>query len=315
MLTLPNRLYIKMDVNNDYFLSYLEPLGVIRITVDKAYGFAEEAKGKVKHFFSKITRAAPDCYVKVEVGAEPEWKTTMKANTTNPIWNETHDFVVSDYDQCIKLDVEDQDVGGDDEVGLGVTTIEEILRSGGRKELSLVRKGEQSAGKLALTAQFFKFEPDATSFSAPDHNAAGQVCGVAVVLVAGAFGIKGQREQLHPSVKVTWGQKHHFQTAILADAPGSDISNPAFDSNFRIPITSDMVGAGAESFRIALFDKETEIGAVEVPFMDVVKAPSMILQNKFDVGNGTFVRASVMLRGLRAAAIEELALPTRAKPV
>ncbi len=36
----------------------------------------------------------------------------MKNNKVKPSWNETHDFVVSDFEQCIKVGVEDQDVNG-----------------------------------------------------------------------------------------------------------------------------------------------------------------------------------------------------------
>lgn len=64
MFTLPNRYLVKLDAKNDWFKTYLYPLGVLRVTVEKAWGFAEEAKGGVKKLFAKVTRAAPDCYVK-----------------------------------------------------------------------------------------------------------------------------------------------------------------------------------------------------------------------------------------------------------
>lgn len=110
MLTLPNRYLVKLDANNDYFKTYLYPLGVIRVTVEGAWGFAEEAKGTMKKLFTKVTRAHPDCFAKIEVGAEEAWQTSTKNNTTHPTWNETHDFVVSDYSQCIRIGVEDHDV-------------------------------------------------------------------------------------------------------------------------------------------------------------------------------------------------------------
>ena len=69
MFTLPNRFLVKLDANSDFFNIFLLPQGVIRITVEKAWGFASEAKGSAKKFFSKITRASPDCYAKVDVGA------------------------------------------------------------------------------------------------------------------------------------------------------------------------------------------------------------------------------------------------------
>jgi len=309
MVVLPNRYLVKIDANNDYFKTHLYPLGIVRVTVEKAWGFAEEAKSSAKKFFSKLTRASPDCYAKVSVGAEEAWQTSVKNNTTRPTWGETHDFVVTDFDQCLKIDVMDQDVGGDDEVGLAVTTVKDILLAGGRQDLALLRKGEQTDGQVSVACQFFEFAADGTSFSASaDHKAAGQLRGLVTILVAGASGIQGQREELKPSVVVTWGKKHHFRTVIKTDAPGTDINNPAFDQNFRIPITAD---TGAEDFRIALMNGEKEVGGVDVAYADVVGAPDMTLQHAFDVGGGATVRASICLRGVRAASMQEKVLPHR----
>jgi Ca2+-dependent lipid-binding protein len=312
MMVLPNRFLVKLDTNNDYFKAYHYPLGMVRITVDKAWGFAEEATSKTKKLFSKLTRASPDCYAKVEVGAEAAWKTSTKNNTTTPTWGETHDFVVSDFHQCITVDVEDHDVGSDDQVGIGITTVRDIILAGGKQELALVRKGEETDGKVAISAEFFHFAADGGSFSASAHAGDGRLCGLATVLVAGALGIKGAREQLGPSVVVSWGDKHKFQTAVKADAAGTDINNPTWDQGFRIPLTSDVVGAKA-SFRIALMDKKNELGFVEVPYEKVLKAPDMILQDKFDVGGGATVRASICLRGVQVASKEEVDLPQRGK--
>lgn len=341
MAVLPNRFLVKLDANNDYFKTYLYPLGIVRVTIDRAWGFAEgkprttynsspdhkltyllrcaESKSATGKFFSKLTRASPDCYANVNVGAEETWKTSTKSNTTTPKWRETHDFVVTDFDQCIKVDVEDEDVGGDDEVGIAATTVKDILTAGGHEDLALIRKGQDTDGKVSVAAQFFKFEATAGSFSAPDHKGDGKLCGLVTILVASAFGIKGQREQLKPSVVVTWGEKHKFQTAIKEDAPGTDINNPAFDQNFRIPITADLVGSGAESFRIALMDGEKEVGGKDVPFAEVLKAPDMILRQHFDMGGEGSVRAAICLRGVTAATMEQtagsagMALPQRPK--
>jgi Ca2+-dependent lipid-binding protein len=314
MLVLPNRLLIKLDAGNDYFKTYLYPLGILRITVEKAWGFAEEKKGAGQKFLSKLTRASPDAYCNVSVGAEDGWRTSTKNNTTSPAWNEVHDFIIADFDQCITFDLLDQDVGVDDQIGLAVTTVKDALLAGGKQELSLMRKEEPTEGKISLSCEFYRLAADGGSFSASDHRAEGRLCGVATVLVAGAFGIPGQREELQPSVVVTWGEKHHFQTATKSDAPGTDISNPTFEQAFRIPVTADMVGSGAQSFRIALMNKKHEMGAVDVPLSDVLKAPDMILQNKLDVGGGATVRASICLRGISpAATMEEAKLTQRQK--
>ncbi|KXJ90394.1 hypothetical protein Micbo1qcDRAFT_148365 [Microdochium bolleyi] len=311
MLVLPNRFLVKMDSNADYFKTYHHPLGVVRITVDKAWGFAEEAQSKAKKFLSKLTRASPDCYATVQVGAEPEWRTTTKNNTTTPTWGETHDFVVSDFDQHVILNVHDHDVGSDDHVGLATVSVKDLMLAGGKTELSMVYPGgEETGGKIALSAEFLEFAPESSSFSASSHSGEGKLCGLLTVLVAGALGIKGQREELKPSVVVTWGDKHRFQTAIKSDAPGTDINNPSFDQQFRIPLTSDLVGSSAAALRIAILNGEGEVGSVEVPFADVLGAPEQTLENQFDLGGGTKVRASFSARGVKEAKLE---LPTREK--
>ncbi len=96
ILVLPNRLLIKLDATSDYFKTQLYPLGIIRLTVEKALGFAEDKQSASKKFLSKLTRASPDTYCKVSVGAEEAWRTSTKNNTTSPAWNEVHDFVVTD---------------------------------------------------------------------------------------------------------------------------------------------------------------------------------------------------------------------------
>lgn len=313
MFTLPNRYLVKLDANNDYFKTYLYPLGVLRVTVENASGFAEEAKGGMKKLFNKVTRAAPDCYVKTQVGAETEFKTKTINNKHHPAWNETHDFVVSDMDQVVKFELYDSDVNGDDEIGMAVTTVKESLKSGGKHDLSLVtKKGEETDGHLTVSVEYFDYVADGGSFNASSHKGEGKDCGLATVLVAAAMGIKGDRASLKPSVKVTWGENHTYQTAQKTDAPGTDINNPSFDQNFRMPIDSvgGWISSKAEDFHIALMDGQKEVGSVSVPFADVEKAEGMILQKDFDVGNGAKVRAAIALRGLGSG---QQQLPNRTK--
>lgn len=309
IIVMPNRFLYKIDAANDYFKTQISPIGVIRLTVEKASGFVEEKESPGKRFLSKLTGASPDTYCKVSVGAEEPWRTTTKNNTTNPSWDEVHDFVVTDLNQCITVDLLDHDLNSDDQIGIGVTTVKDILSGGGKHELSLVHKDQPIEGKVSLSCKFFHVGPDDGSFSASEHGAEGLLCGIATVLVSGAYGVPGRREELAPSVAVTWGEKHHFQTAVVTDTPGTDISNPTFDSTFRIPVTADMVASGAQSFRIALLNKKLETGSVEIPLSDVQNAPDMVLQNTFDVGGGAAVRASISLRGIVPASLEELTLP------
>jgi Ca2+-dependent lipid-binding protein len=313
ILVMPNRYLYKLDAANDYFKTQLYPLGIIRLTVEKAWEFAQDKQSASKKFLSKLTRDSPDAYCKVAVGAEETWRTSTKNNTTSPAWNEVHDFVVTDLDQCITIDLWDEDVGSDDHYGLAATTVKDILSAGGKQELGLVHKEQPVEGKIALSCKFYRFAANDSSFSASDHSAEGLLCGVATIMIAGAFDIPGNRKELSPSVVVTWGEKHHFQTAVITDVPGTDISNPAFDTTFRIPTTASMVGSRAQSFRIALMNKKDKIGSVEIPLSDVSKAPDMILQKNFDVGGGATVRAGISLRGITPATMEEIILPQRQK--
>lgn len=313
MFTLPNRFLLKLDASTDYFKTYHYPLGIVRLTVEKAWGFGEEAKSSTTKLFNKLTGAAPDCYATVDVGAEESWKTATKKNTNRPTWNETHDFVVSDFEQCIKVDVKDEDVNVDDEVGLAVTTVREILVAGGSQELTLVHKGEETEGRVSISCQFFNYVADTGSLPASDHKGDGRFSGIVTILIASALGIKGQREDLKPSVVVTWGKTQQFQTVVKTDAVGTDINNPAFDQAFRFLITTDLMGSNPEDFRIALLDGEKETGGVDIPFATVADAPDKVLQQQFDVGNGATVRASIWLRGVAPGETSQVALPNRSK--
>ncbi|KAK4154108.1 extended synaptotagmin-2 [Chaetomidium leptoderma] len=293
MAVLPNRFLVKLDTNNDFLKTYQHQLGVLRLTVESGKDLGEEKEGK--SFFEKLVHDVPDCFAKVRVSAETEWRTAMAKNTRDPEWNETSDFLVSDYDQNIQVDVTDDDTAGrDDDLGLGTTTIKDLLLNGGRQELSLTHKEQPTAAKVTISGQFFKFVPDASSFSSEGASIVGQL----TVLVASAFGIKGKRQDLKPSVKVTWGE-HTFRTPIKFDAPGSDIENPSFDQAFRVPITGAMVPG--PPVKLTLLDGEVERGSVDVALDDVLAGEGLTLQKFFDVGDGATVRAGLWLRGIAPA--------------
>ncbi|KAF1952585.1 C2 domain-containing protein [Byssothecium circinans] len=301
MAVLPNRFLVKLDSSNDYFKTYVPHLGVLRLTVEKALGITGPKKSGAKRLLAKIVKDVPDCYCKVSVGAEGEWRTTTKKNAHDPEWNETHDFLVADFEQAITLDVQDDDLGADDDIGIGSIAVKDILLGGGTKEISLTHKGEPTDGRLTVHAKFFHLvsEPSTLSTENIEGGGDGQICGLATVLVASALGLQGQRDELNPSVKVAWGGKE-FRTAIKSYSPGTDIFNPSFDQSFRIPVTKDLVN-GSTSFKISLLNKENETGTVEIPFEDVLNAADSTVAEAYDVGSGASVRVSISLRGLRLA--------------
>jgi hypothetical protein len=304
MAVLPNRYLVKLDVANDYFKTYQHHLGVLRLTVDKVTGLAGRKKTGVMGFLDKISKDVPDCYCKVRVGAEKDvWRTSTKQNELEPVWDETHDFLVMDHDQFVSIDLRDEDIGGDGAVGLGITSIKQLLLSGGTQELSLIHGGETTATgiKLTLRAEYYHFVPDATSLSPSGGNNAAQdrICGLATVLIASVNGLTGHREDLKPSVKVSWGAKE-FRTSTMSYSPGVDIFNPGFDTPFKFPITADMISEPA-AFKVTLMNKDEEAGKVDIPFIDVLNAPGMVLQDKFAVGSGAVVRACICVSGTQLA--------------
>ncbi|KAJ7269047.1 hypothetical protein C8J57DRAFT_1435722 [Mycena rebaudengoi] len=296
MAVLPNRFLVKLDVNNDWFKTYQSHHGILRLTIGKASGIAAHKKGGVRGLLNRVVKDVPDCYVKVNVGSEPEWRTDVLKNKHDPEWNVTRDFLVMDYEQAIVLDVQDDDLAGDDDIGLAYTTVKDILLNGGAQELPLMHQGQKTAATLTVHAQFYNL----VSGEAPKAQNASQgkdeICGLVTVLVEGAKGLdtKQRPEDLSPSVKVTWGDKT-FVTAVLAYAPGTDIFNPRFDQAFKIPLTADMVARPAETFRIALLNKTQQTGSVEVAFRDVLQAKGMVKAESFDV------RASISVQGIQLA--------------
>ncbi|KAF7556271.1 hypothetical protein G7Z17_g1514 [Cylindrodendrum hubeiense] len=299
MAVLPNRFLVKLDASNDYFKTVQHHLGVIRLTIGAATGLTGPKKSGAKRFLEKLVKDVPDCYCEVNVGAEGEWRTSTQKNNHDPEWNETHDFLVTDHDQCITIDVQDDDIGGDDDIGIAATTVRQILLAGGTQELTLVHKGQPTESKLTVHAKFYNFIGDADSISATESQSEGQICGLASVLIAGVVGLSGQRDELNPSVKVSWGDKE-FVTPGKTYSPGTDIFNPAFDTAFRFPITADII-ADPPSFKLTLMNGAEEAGSYEVQFASVADAPGMSLAEEFDVGSGAAVRAQVSLRGLQLA--------------
>jgi Ca2+-dependent lipid-binding protein len=299
MAVLPNRFLVKLDSNNDYFKTYQPHLGTLRLTVEKASGItAPKKKSGASRLLQKIIKDVPDCFVKVNVGASEEWRTAVQKNNHEPVWNETHDFLVSDFEQQITLDIQDDDLVGDDDIGLGRTSIKEILLDGGSKELPLTHNGEPTDAKLIVHAKFYHFVAESSLLTA-EAQSDGQICGLVTVLIASALGLQGQRDELNPSVVVTWGDKK-FQTAAKTYTPGTDIFNPAFDQAFQIPLSADMI-ANPGSFKIALMNKTAETGAVEVPLGDVLSSPGLVKEDNFDVGSGASVRAQIFVHGLELA--------------
>ncbi|KAK4185162.1 hypothetical protein QBC35DRAFT_504271 [Podospora australis] len=294
MVVLPNRFLVKLDSTSDWFKTYQPQLGMLKLTIQGATDMGEELKSK--NIFKKLIHDVPDCYAKVNLGAQ-EFKTQTVKNNHHPEWNETQDFWVSDTDQTIEVDIKDDDTASDDDIGIATTTVKALLLAGGQQELGLTHKGEATNGKIKISAKFYHLVADASSFSSPEAGVVGQL----TVLVASALNIDGKREQLKPSVKVTWGA-NSFRTPIKLDAPGQDIQNPSFDQAYRVPIPSGTDMAGSGPVKLTLMDGETEKGSVDVSLQTVLEAPNLTLEQEFSLNSGAKIRAALILRGIKLSA-------------
>jgi len=295
MAVLPNRFLVKLDAANDYFKTYQHPLGVLRLTVESGANFGEEKEGK--HFFKRLIHDVPDCFVKLNLSAEPEWRTATVKNNRHPEWNETHDVLVTDHEQLLEADIKDDDTASDDDIGLGTISVKQLLLAGGRHDLPLAHKGQPTDGKITLHGEFHNFVPDATSFTSGEASG-DKILGLVSVLIASVRNLNGRRQDLKPSVRVYWGEGV-WRTAIKTDSPGFDIENPGFDQAFKIPILAGMFPG--PPVKIVLMDGEDEKGEAEVSLEEVLGAQDLALQRDFDVGNGVIVKAAIWLRGTKIA--------------
>lgn len=311
MAVLPNRFLYKLDTTSDWFKTYLPHLGVLRLTIGKATGLAPPKKsggatGKIEGLLSKVgLKDVPDCFANVTVGAEPAFRSTTKSNSMEPEWNETHDFLVADYEQNLVIEINDEDVGENDAMGVATVSVKKLLLGGPEaQDLPLLRKDvQESDARVTVRAQFLKLIDDAGTLAAVQEAGEAEVVGLATVLIASVHNLQGQRDELKPNVKVAWGTdpKQAFNTTTQTYYPGMDIFNPSFDQGFKFPITKAML-ANPPGFEITLMNgTEEKVGAVELPFEEILNAEGCVKEGELDVGGGVHVRAQVSVRGLQLA--------------
>lgn len=287
LAVLPNRLLVKIDPANDYYKTYQQHLGFLRLTVKSASGFKTP-----KGFFKDV----PDLYCKVKMGASEAWKTDTINNSCDPEWNETKDFLLSDHDQIISIEVLDDDLTGDDKHGNASITVGQLLLKGEEDELPLLMDRVDTGGKVKISCDVYQFSKDLTSLESEEHQKEGLMCGMLTILVAGASDVPGSRKELAAHCKVQFGD-NKFDTPMVFDVPGLDPNNPAWDSAFRVPLTGDVVSSATE-VSLALYDKKEKLGTITVPWDDVIAAPDSCLTDKYKLGNGASIHARIDVCGI-----------------
>jgi Ca2+-dependent lipid-binding protein len=122
-------------------------LGNVSITAVKGRGFQIEKRRMKKDDI-------PDVYLNIKVGGSNKpWKTSTFTNNTEPEWNESTTFWVSDESDMITIDAFDCDKGKidkDDELGSARLTVGELFSAGGTMDVELKVDGEATGAFITL---------------------------------------------------------------------------------------------------------------------------------------------------------------------
>ena len=175
LLVLPNRLTVRlMDDSSGldmFYRSYQKPL-LLRLTVLEATGL----KNTDQRF---LVPDKSDPYAVVRVGSKQVTTATIK-NDLNPKWNETHEFLVHSVEQSVRIEVYDDDFGGDDHLGTAVFSLLGIADT-----IPQEFTASLGVGTIRIRAETFGLHVD----SRPEVPESGGTSAVLVVLVDQAFGL------------------------------------------------------------------------------------------------------------------------------
>ena len=297
MVVLPNRMMYKMDAVNDFFASYQPPLGILHLILESGRGFV------VEH---RLLRAAdiPDVYCNISLGSSKVWRTSTISDNLTPVWNESADFVVSDYEQQISVHAFDQDdeiLDADDDLGLAKLNLSDLLLSPGKTaEVELI---DTRTKQRIRTGAFVQLRGEIcplttsnmTSIEQPDP-APNSLCGMLIILVSRAYELPVAKREAASYVKVTYNyvddrsnvadKSLSFVTSTVVDYPGLDALNPQYDTAFEIPLTSEMMRSNTERnyIQLTLMNGSTVLGTTEVTFADLKSAANNTITEKRVLG-------------------------------
>lgn len=295
LLVLPQQLLVKLDAQTSIVEAHQEPLGVCRIAPLRAGEF------KVQNKDSFLWEDVPDVYLKITLGAHPTWRTKTVDDSTTPKFDESRDFLLSDHDQLVTVEAYDDDVTGDTYLGTGTLTVGQLLSSPDHTVEVVLRNAKKDEGDhfvdnctVTLRCAVFPLGTDVASLEQGQHLA-----GLLTVLVANAYAVPGERQDMASCVRVTFGERE-FCTPIVCDVPGvTDGANPAFDKSFLVALGAEDEESIVDTpLVLTLENGEEEIGQVSVKYAQLLEAPNLTIERKADVGQGASIKFSVSLRGV-----------------
>lgn len=292
ILCLPNRMLIKLDPLASIYETYQGPSHVLRLTIESGAGFKSTGC---------IIKDVPDCYVACRFGANPVVQTETKKNDETPEWNQSFDFLFSDNDQVISMDILDSDVGKDDLLGSAKTSVGKLMDEGKTATLPIYATDKETTEKkdsgatITISAVALKLVPDATSLEQPAVEGSSTCHGVLTVLVAGAKGLVGKREELKTQVALACGEQTGA-TPVVMDAPMVDTCNPSYDYVFRVLLTPEIVAA-KDDVKLTLKNDGHSIGEYAFTVEEILGAPGLTMESEFPVASGGVLRAKAFIHG------------------
>mmetsp|Transcript_43914 Transcript_43914/g.92411 ORF Transcript_43914/g.92411 Transcript_43914/m.92411 type:complete len:737 (+) Transcript_43914:172-2382(+) len=311
ILVLPNRMVLPMDLGTyDFFDTYYPPVGMVRVTAVEARGFKVQ-KGR---FMKDI----PDCYVMISLGAskfaDPPFKTSVKKDSLNPVWNEAGDFILYDLDQEVYIEVWDKDKEEDDRLGNAKVAVRDLFDKDGAMELPLELGGEKNGCFITIRADLHHLSSQKVgSFSSPSYAGKNQLCGLATILVTKAFDIPIPKEDAACNVKIIYGKGGDFEktfyTPVVMDYPGIDALNPMFNSVYHIPITAAMLSDKTKNKTVTFILVDNpgangtkahgELGTLICTLDEVISADMHMITKTSFIGNkGAKLEYRISLNGM-----------------
>lgn len=297
-MVLPRRRLVKLDAATSFFDIYKPPIGVARLTMLHGTGFVVEERNFLQ------SADIPDCYVVASMGNAKHRTATIK-DDLNPVWDETIDFLLCDFDQVIHMDVIDEDGGPldpDDFLGAADVTVGQVLLQNGQTTIELLDEGgKPTNARITVGVQRVDLTENLASLSASAMEGhANEISGLLTVLIGQANNLPVDKENVSACVKLSYGNQE-FSTKLVADYAGLDSLNPFFDDVFHIPLTADLLlpEGRIKDFELILLNQNESLGVITLTHERVVSAPKCVLTEKEAIGTGgASLVYRVILRGL-----------------
>ena len=295
LLVLPNRLTVKLDESLDFRTVYQPPIGVARITVERGRGFVIEKRKLQKDDI-------PDVYCRVSMGGNEAWTTSVQKDNLKPVWNETHDFVLSDNDQVVLVEAWDEDTGTldpDDFLGKARVSVGDLLLAGGKLEVPLVDKHHASTDAFVTircgVQRFTSMSLSSLSDASKHH-----VGGIIVIVIGQAYDVPSSALKAGTCVRVSQG-KTVFTTDVVAEGPGIDARNPTFDKAYLIEIRSNT--QARTPIEVEVRNGRKVLGKSTVTVGEIVGSEHYTVAKKGMYSGGVSLDFSVAMMGVKEARI------------